>query len=85
MKSPIGVRLVYLHLTLAHSKLKVKVKVKHISTVNISQTVTDRTNIVIANTQDVANWLSIGVFKSDLGYSLIKGKACVIRNSIATN
>ena len=37
------------------------------STVNISQTVTDRTNIVIAHKQKVACGLSIAGFKFDLG------------------
>ena len=45
-KSNMVFRLAYLHLTSAH--LKVKVKVVHISTVNISQTRTDKVSVTIA-------------------------------------
>ena len=48
--------------------LQVRFKVMHISTVNISQKVTDRTNIAIANIEShMSRVLSIGIFKFDLG------------------
>ena len=48
--------------------LKVKVKVKvHISTVNTSQTVTDRADIPIVSKYEVAYGLSINVFRFNLG------------------
>ena len=46
---------------------KVKAKVKHISTANISQTVTDRANIAIVNKYKVAYRLSNGKYTFDLG------------------
>ena len=63
IKSHTEFQLAYLHLTLACSK--VEVKIMYNSTVNISQTVTDRTNIV--NKSKVACGLSIVGFKFDLG------------------
>ena len=50
IKSHVAFRLAYIHLTLAHSK-----GYDHMSTVNISQTVTDRANIVTANKYKVHN------------------------------
>ena len=63
-KSLIGFRMVYLHFISVPSK--VKVKVMQICIVNISKTATDWANIAIANIQDVAYWLSIGVVTFDL-------------------
>ena len=62
-KSPIGLRFSYLYLTLA---LYVKVNVMQNLNVIISQTVTDKKNIAIANTWDVVGFLSIGVIAFDL-------------------
>ena len=55
-----GLPIAYAHLTLPI--LKVKVKVMHISTVDISQTATDKANTAIGNKQKVACGLSIGRF-----------------------
>ena len=46
--------------------LKVKVRVMHISIMNISKMVTDRANIAIANMYEVAYGLSIGISTFDL-------------------
>ena len=44
----------------------VNVKVKEILTVNIAEMVTERENISIADTLEIAYWLSNGVFAFDL-------------------
>ena len=47
--------------------LKVNVKVTHLPTVNISETVTDRVNITIDINYEVASGLSNGIIIRDLG------------------
>ena len=59
---------------------KVKVKVMHIATVNVSQTVTNVASIAIAGTQKVASGLSIGIFTFDRG-SFLKVKVKVVHLS----
>ena len=59
----------YLHLTLTHSNCYgqiVKVKVLHISTVNIVLIVTDRENVTITIRYAVVYRLSIGIYVFDL-------------------
>ena len=43
--------------------LKVKVKIVHISTVNISKMMTYMANIIIAMKYEAAYWLSIDIFR----------------------
>ena len=72
--------LAYLHLPLEHSKGQVM----HIWTGNISQTVTGRANIVIANKYDIAYGLSIVIFIFDLGLlSRSWSRSCTCRQRIS--
>ena len=64
MKSHMGFRLAYLDLTL----LEVKLKVMHISSVNISKMVTDSANITIAIEYDVTYGRLLAYLRLILGY-----------------
>ena len=65
-------QLAFLQLTLAYSKGPFKFI--HISTVNISKMVSNRTNITIAMKYEVTNGLSIGIFRFILAHCKGQGQ-----------
>ena len=70
------------HLTL--SDYKGHGKIKHISTVNISQTVEDKANITIVIKNEATYWLSICTFRFSLGpFWRWRSRPCTFRQWIS--